>query len=310
VRVVFMGTPEFAVPSLAALAEVSEVVGVFTKPDAVSGRGGRVRASAVSVEAERLELPVFRPGTLRDDSALEALAGLAPDLLIVAAYGLILPAEALSIAPLGAVNVHASLLPRWRGAAPIQWAILADDTETGVSIMLMEEGLDTGPYCLRVSTPVGDADAAELTARLARMGADALCTSLPTIVSGSAVWIPQDDSLATYAAKIAKTDVAIDPSMRAADALRRVRASLPTAPCRVAIDGREVTILTATLDRLHEADVESGFVACSKRRVTLGFADGALQVVTLRPQGKADMNAADWARGARISEHAVWSSVL
>lgn len=309
-RVVFMGTPEFAVPSLLALAEATEVVGVFCRPDAVSGRGRSTRPSPVKVAVEQLGLAVFQPTTLRDESALKSLVDLAPDLLVVAAYGLILPRAVLDAAPLGAVNVHASLLPRWRGAAPIQRAILAGDAQVGVSIMRMEEGLDTGPYCLQVATPTEDAGAVELTARLADLGATALSQSLPAIADGSAVWTTQDEALVTYADKIAKNDVAIGPELPAEQASRHVRASVGSSPCRVAIAGHSVTLVSVqVVDPLGSGSPSPGAVACTRDGVVLGTSDGALLVERLKPDGKGEMAAVDWSRGVRALENAVWDGL-
>ena len=306
-RVVFMGTPEFAVPSLLALTQSAEVVGVFSRTDAVSGRGKGLRPSPVKVAAERLNLPVFQPPTLKSDLVLESLAQLEPDVIVVAAYGLILPRQVLEAAPMGAVNVHASLLPRWRGAAPIQRAILADDAQAGVSIMRMEEGLDTGPYCLQVSSRIAGAGAVELTDRLARIGADALVHALPSISDGSALWTVQDETLVTYADKISKSDVAISPAVPVELASRRVRASLPAAPTRVSIGGRLVTLLSAFVaDSLDTEPPATGTIAFSKDGVLLGMDDGTLLVEKLKPQGKGEMSAADWSRGVRGLGGARW----
>lgn len=309
-RVVFMGTPEFAVPSLLALAGATEVVGVFCRPDAVSGRGTSMRPSPVKVTAEQLGLPVFQPSTLREESALKVLAELEPDILIVAAYGLILPRAVLEAARLGAVNVHASLLPRWRGAAPIQRAILAGDAETGISIMRMEEGLDTGPHCLQVAIAIGAADAIELTSRLSHIGADALIEALPAIADSSASWTLQDEALVTYAEKISKADVAVGPELSIEQASRRIRASVPGAPCRVEIAGRSVTLVSARVtDMLAEAALPPGSVACATAGVLIGLVDGALLVERLKPDGRAEMAAADWSRGVRGLEGAKWEGL-
>ena len=214
-RIVFMGTPEFAVPSLESLAEVHEVVAAFTRPDAVSGRGGKTRPSPVAEAADLLGIPVFKPVSLRTSEVQEHLASLRPDVIVVAAYGLILPTGVLGIPPLGCVNVHGSLLPRWRGAAPVQRAILAGDERTGVSIMRMEEGLDTGPYCAVDSTSVDEKNSEELTAELAIMGAALLISSLAAMDSAECVWCAQDDSLATYADKITRADVTLEPALDA-----------------------------------------------------------------------------------------------
>jgi methionyl-tRNA formyltransferase len=310
VRVVFMGTPEFAVPSLLALDDAAEVVGVFCRPDSVSGRGKGTRPGPVKLAAHGIGSQVFQPRTLRDDAALATLLALQPDLIVVAAYGLILPLPVLEAAPLGAINVHASLLPRWRGAAPIQRAILAGDSVTGVSIMRMEEGLDTGPYCLQASTPVGTAGAVELTERLALLGADALVQALPGIVGGFATWTSQDVSLATYADKIGKSDVAIDPSLPAATALRRIRASAPAAPCRIRVTDRSVTLTAASSAALDNPDLPpAGAVVADKTGILLGLSDGAVLVRRLKPEGKSEMTAADWARGVRDLDCSTWGGV-
>lgn len=305
-RVVFMGTPEFAVPSLRALASSAhEVAAVYTRPDAVSGRGGSTRPSAVKDAGTLLGIEVREPVTLRDEQQLDALRALGADIIVVAAYGLILPAEALDAARLGAVNIHASLLPRWRGAAPVQRAILAGDEFTGVSIMRMEQGLDTGPYCLQVQTPVDDTGAVELTERLAVLGATALMEVLPAIAAGDAVWTAQDEALVTYAAKITKDDVAIDPALTRVEALRRVRASSPAAPARVLLAGRGATVMRATPSAV---EVGQGAVASTKTALLLGVADGAIEVTELKPDGKGVMEARAWARGVRDLDGATWSA--
>jgi len=308
VRGVFMGTPAFAVPSLRLLAEHHEVVGVYSRPDAVSGRGGATRPSAVSAVAAELGIPVFCPLSLRDDDAVRGLVALSADILVVAAYGLILPVDVLTAAPLGAVNVHASLLPRWRGAAPIQRAILAGDERAGVSIMRMEEGLDTGPYCLQASVDVGDANADELTATLARLGAEALIEALPRIGSGSADWVVQNESAVTYAEKIRKSDVAVDPELSVVAVVRRVRASSSAAPSRTSIAGRPVTLTQVAKDASDES-VAQGFVTVTRDAVLLGAADGPVRVTRLKPDGKSEMDATAWARGVRDINGSTWKAL-
>ena len=309
-RVVFMGTPEFAVPSLEAVASHADVVGVFTRPDAVSGRGRSTHPSPVAEAASRLGVELYRLASLKDEAAAVELVGLAPDLLVVAAYGLILPPNILEIPSRGCVNVHASLLPRWRGAAPVQRAILAGDAEVGVSIMRMEAGLDTGPYCLQKSMPVGDADAVALTRALARLGAEALVEALPALAGDTVTWTPQDESRVTYADKISKDDVAISAEMLSELALRRIRAASHAAPCRVIIAGRHVTLLEARLaDPLIDAAPAPGGVAGSRLGVLLGIEDGALLVTRLKPDGKGAMAASDWARGVRDLAASTWDTL-
>jgi len=298
-----MGTPEFAVPSLRALAAAHDVVAVYTRPDAVSGRGGAVRPSAVKAVATELGMRVVQPRSLRDTAEQAEFAAHAPDLCVVAAYGLILPREVLDAPALGCVNVHASLLPRWRGAAPIQRAILAGDPVTGVSIMRMEEGLDTGPFCVVETVDVDDKTAPQLTEELARAGAAALLRALPLIESGTCEWTEQVEADATYAEKIAKPEVVLAPTMTAAEALRRVRASSPSAPARARIAEKNVTV---TLAQVGPEKVDEGGVVLSKEGIALGTSNGTLLVLRVKPDGKQEMQAADWGRGLRLSHDATW----
>jgi methionyl-tRNA formyltransferase len=303
-RVVFMGTPDFAVPSLNALADRHEVVCVYTRPDAVSGRGGSLRRSPVAEAALQLALPLAQPTSLRDPEVQEHLRGLEPDVIVVAAYGMILPAEVLEIPRLGCINVHASLLPRWRGAAPIQRAILAGDEQTGVSIMLMEEGLDTGPYCAVASTAIETKTTEQLTDELAHMGAELLTDSLPLIERGACNWTSQDESAVTYAEKIDADSVAITPELSASDALRRIRASSPQAPSRVRIGERAVTVLRASVS---DKELAPGSIECEKKSLLIGMTGGTLALDKVKPDGKSEMAGCDWSRGARFDSTEQWS---
>jgi len=305
-RVIFMGTPSFAVPSLRLLSENHEVVAVFSRPDSVSGRGRSTRPTAVTSYAIDHGIPVLRPVTLRDAAVQDEVRSFAADVIVVAAYGLILPPEVLAAAPLGAINVHASLLPRWRGAAPIQRAILAGDQRIGVSIMRMEEGLDTGPYCMQVGMDADDHIAEELTEMLAEIGATALIESLPLIASGAAPWVVQDEAVVTYADKVTKSDVAVTPSLTAQTAVRRIRASSPAAPSRCKIAGRAVTLIRANVS---SADVLAGSVRVTKSALLLGATDGSLEVSRLKPEGKSVMDAVSWARGARDVDESFWEEL-
>lgn len=224
-RIVFAGTPAFAVPSLEALlASDHRVIAVYTQPDRPAGRGQKLKSCPVKQLALSHRIPVCQPATLRTAQAIEEFSRLEPDLLVVAAYGLILPKELLEIPPLGAINVHASLLPRWRGAAPIQRAILAGDQETGITIMQMVEKLDAGPMLLQKAISIlPDETAGELHDRLARLGAQALLEVLPAIAAGTISPKSQDESQATYADKIRKEEAHLDwsqPAWRLAQATR------------------------------------------------------------------------------------------
>jgi methionyl-tRNA formyltransferase len=304
VRIIFMGTPEFAVPSLRALTREHEVTAVYTRPDAVSGRGTATRPAPVKQAATELGLAVEQPSSLRDTDAQRTLEAYAPEVCVVAAYGLILPPAVLAIPPLGCVNVHGSLLPRWRGAAPVQRAILAGDTVTGVSIMQMEEGLDTGPFCEVESIEIADKNADQVLRELADAGAEALIRALRLMEAGGCTWTVQDEACATYAAKITKTEVALHPELNVDEALRRVRASGAQAPSRATIEGKGVTVTSA---EPAQQVVGPGSVAVNSGEVLLGLADGALRVKTLKPDGKRDMVAVDWARGLRLEPGAQWA---
>jgi len=298
-----MGSPDFAVPSLRALAERFDVVGVYTQPDKPRRRGTELVPTPVKVAALELGLEVFQPRTLRDAEEIERLAALDPDIVVVAAYGMILPLAVLEIPPLGCVNVHASLLPRHRGAAPVHRAILDGDEYAGVAIMRMEEGLDTGPYATTASTPVGDADVATLTSSLAELGATALLETLDEIENGTVVWTAQDETAVTYAGKITDADLALDPTLTLVDALRRVRASSGSARSKLRVSGRAIDVLRATAA---DESVEPGMVVRGDDALLIGFSDGTMHAEEVRPEGKAAMSGHAYALGARISEPVAW----
>ena len=294
-RVVFMGTPDFAVPSLSALAEACEVALVVTRPDAVRGRGRKLEPSPVKARALELGLPVLETSRMTPE-ALDALRACEADVCCVAAYGCILPDEVLEMAPGGCVNVHASLLPRWRGAAPIQRSILAEDELTGVSIMRIGHGVDTGAYCAQASTTVAGKTATELTAELARLGAGLLVETLPSVVSGTAAWVEQDEALVTHAAKIAKSELQLDPADPAEKNVLRVLASSDAAPARCIVADRGARV---TLAREGGEGLAAGAVSVSRGRVLLGCSEGSLEVLRVKPDGKREMEASAWASGLR-----------
>lgn len=301
-RVVFMGTPKLAADILVEIAQQHEVVCVYTRPDAVRGRGAKLEPSSVKAAAERLGIPVRTATSLRDAEEQAHLAELAPDAICVAAYGCILPREVLEIPRYGCLNVHASLLPRWRGAAPIERAILAGDEQTGVCIMRMEEGLDTGPYCVRRATEVEGKSAVELTDELANLGARALLTGLSVVEQGGAEWTFQDDAAATYAEKLAKDELYPDPAEPAAAMVRKVLASSEAHPARAVIAGRSATVERVALPDDERAaalcdGLEQGAVRFAAKRLFLGTGDGAVEVLSLKPDGKKSMDARAFAAG-------------
>jgi methionyl-tRNA formyltransferase len=381
-KVVFMGTPEFAVAALKALA--TDVSGrftvelVFTRPDAASGRGKAPVPSPVRVCAEERGIPVVTPPSfyataeaprtqgdgsivlssppggarviaappppvplfnVRGERVVDAeiigrIAAVEPDFIVVAAYGIILPRQVLELPRFGCVNIHASLLPRWRGAAPIQRAILAGDERAGVSIMRMEEGLDTGAYCAVASTSVGEKNAAKLTAELAALGAKLLLETLPRIANGTAVWTEQDVDGVTYADKLSKRESALDPAVCAEANVRRTFASTPQAPARCVICGKSVTVLAAAKgdagagqpvgqwpvgQPVGQRPVGQGAVPCvapverdldpsplrscpvsfRDKRLLLATVDGSFEVLALKPDGKKEMAAHAFAVGIK-----------
>ncbi|WP_181298627.1 methionyl-tRNA formyltransferase [Pseudomonas sp. Q2-TVG4-2] len=243
-RIVFAGTPEFAAQHLQALLDAKrDVVAVYTQPDRPAGRGHKLMPSPVKQLALQHGIPVYQPQTLRDPAAQTELAALQADLMVVVAYGLILPQAVLDLPCLGCINSHASLLPRWRGAAPIQRAIEAGDAESGVTVMQMEAGLDTGPMLLKVSTPIADDDTGgSLHDRLAELGSNAVVEAVAALEAGTLVGEVQDDSQATYAHKLNKDEARIDWSRPAIELERLVRAFHPWPICHSQLDEAAVKI--------------------------------------------------------------------
>ena len=307
-RVVFMGTPEFAVPSLRALASAHDVVLVVTRPDAVRARGKRLEPSSVKIAAEELGLEVLETSRMTPE-VQDKLSAAAADVFCVAAYGCILPDTMLSMAPLGCVNVHASLLPRWRGAAPIQRAILAGDSETGVSIMRIGKGVDTGPYCAQASCSIEDKTTTELTDELAHLGADLLVKTLPALADGTLDWVEQDEAYVTHAAKVEKSEMHLDPSVTAEQNLRIVRAATDAAPARLSVGNRKLRACTVcALPEEASVSVDAGFARFVSGHVYVGCADRPLELLRVKPDGKREMDASAWAAGFReLKQGVLWA---
>ncbi len=294
-RLLFAGTPDFALASLKALVESGRTpVAVLTQPDRPAGRGKKLRASPVKEYALEREIPVLQPATLRDDAIIAELAALEPDLMIVAAYGLILPQNVLDIPTHGCLNVHASVLPRWRGAAPIQAAILGGDEATGISLMEMEAGLDSGPVFHTEMLDISDGETAgELHDRLAALGGATLVEKLDDIIAGRIEAQVQDESLVTYAPKIEKRDAEVDWTVTATDAARRVRAYNPFPGAYFFAGEHRIKLWRATpVDgtarpgTVLQADRSAIVVACGK---------GALQLDELQLPGKRRVPASEFA---------------
>ncbi|MCI7219015.1 methionyl-tRNA formyltransferase [Parafannyhessea umbonata] len=303
-RIVFMGTPAFAVPSLRALAGAHDVRLVLTRPDAVRGRGKRLEPSAVKAAATELGIDVLETKRITDE-VMDAIRAAEPDVIVVAAFGCILPDAVLEAAPLGCVNVHASSLPRWRGAAPIQRAILSGDARAGVSIMRVVHELDAGAYCRQADVEVGEKSCPQVMGELAELGARELLAALDQMADGTAVWVEQDESKVTYAKKIEKAEMLLDPAATALDNRRRVQTSLDAAPARMAVAGKGVRVLAA---RVAEEGVAQGEVLVRHGRVIAGCADGAIELLRVKPDGKREMEASAWAAGLHQSQLA-WEHV-
>ncbi|HWP35977.1 MAG TPA: methionyl-tRNA formyltransferase [Gemmatimonadales bacterium] len=302
-RIVFFGTPDFAVPSLRALeGEGFDVAAVVTQPDRPHGRSrSEVIPPPVKLAALEYGIPVLQPEQPNDPAFLDELRAMRPDLGVVVAYGHLLKAELLSLPTHGMVNVHASLLPRYRGAAPITHAILAGDAETGVSIMQMDEGLDTGPVLLRVPTAIAaDETGGELTARLAELGALALVEALTLIASGTARAEPQDHAAATYAPKITRDFARIDWARPREWIARFVRALDPKPGAWTTLDGREVKLFGPLLADAMPGDVQPGAILATDPALIVAAGGGALQFLDVQPSGRTRMAASEWIRGRGV----------
>jgi methionyl-tRNA formyltransferase len=300
-RIVFAGTPEFAVPSLRAACGKAEVVAVYTQPDRPAGRGRGVQDSPVKREALERGIPVLQPDSLRNLLARDTLRALKPDLMVVVAYGLLLPPKILDIPALGCWNVHASLLPRWRGAAPIQRAIEAGDTETGVCLMRMEKGLDTGLVLLSQSLSIGDGETGgQLHDRLADLGAQVLSDGLGLLRAGiRPVPRPQPDAGVTYARKLDKAEAKLDWSQPAEALARKVRAFNPWPMAEAMLAGERVRIHGAIAIDAPTGATPGSVLAAGRDGIDVACGAGALRIRVLQRDGGKAITAADWLNARR-----------
>ena len=301
-RIVFMGTPDFAVPCLQRLLEDGhEVPAVFTQPDKPVGRHAVLTPPPVKQLALSHGIPVYQPTKMRDGTVAALLRELAPDCLVVVAYGRILPQEILDVPPRGCVNIHGSLLPRYRGAAPIQWSVIRGETVTGVTSMFMDAGMDTGDIIDTLTTPIGENETAgELFERLAPLGARLLSTTLAAIADGTVTRRPQNDAEATMAPMLEKAMVRLDLTRPAQELHNQVRGMNPWPGAFCTAGGKTL--------KIHETRVAAGSGApgtllCADP-VTVACGEGALQLVTVQPEGKPRMAAEAWLRGARLPQGA------
>ena len=300
-RIVFMGTPEFAVPTLRSLDERYQVVGVVTQPDRPAGRGRKLVMSPVKEEAMACALPVFQPESLRSEEAVARLGDWEPEVIVVAAFGQILRKPVLELPPRGCLNVHASLLPRYRGAAPIPAAILAGDRDTGVTIMHMDEGMDTGPILAQAECPIRPDDTTgSLSARLAELGARLLVEKLPEWLDGQIDARPQDDALATYCPLIRKQDGRLDWTLPADQLDRQVRAYDPWPGAYTTWQGQRLKVLRARpLADWHGRGQPGQVVASETGGLAVITGAGALELLEVQLAGKKPMAAGAFARGQR-----------
>ena len=302
-RVAFAGTPEFALPALTALAIHHQIVGVLTQPDRKAGRGQKLAPSAVKQAAAARELPLAQPATLKSEAARSLLARWDPQLLVVVAYGLILPPDILALPPHGCINIHASLLPRWRGAAPIERAILAGDRETGVTIMQMDSGLDTGPLLLQRPVPIAESDTGgSLREKLATLGAALLLEAIEGLAAGTLHARPQPQSGVTHAAKISKAEARIDWARDAIDIEREIRAFNPWPIAVTALAAEPLRILAGRAEPgsperasppgcIVSVDADSMLVACGR---------GALRVSEVQRPGRRVLSVRDYSHSVAL----------
>ncbi|MGH8236500.1 MAG: methionyl-tRNA formyltransferase [Steroidobacteraceae bacterium] len=300
--IVFAGTPEFAVPALEALVRSSHrLVAVYTQPDRPAGRGQQLAASAVKQCALRHALPVEQPATLREPAAVERLQRWSADVIVVAAYGLLLPQSILQTPRLGCINIHASLLPRWRGAAPIQRAIAAGDAESGVTIMQMEAGLDTGPMLLTRAVPIDAREtAATLHDRLATLGAQALLDALDEIAHGTATPRVQPAQGVTYATKLRKEEAAIDWSRSAAEIDRQIRAFDPWPVAQTRWNGQQLRVWEAMPVDSPSPSSPGAVLGTSAAGIDVGTGNGVLRLTRVQSAGRKAMSAAEFLNAHRL----------
>ena len=310
-KILFMGTPDFAIPSLRELVDAGEeVVGVVTQPDKPRGRGYEFQPTPVKAFALSRGLEVYQPDTLRSEAFIELLEKLSPELIAVTAYGKILPESVLNFPKYGCINVHGSILPEYRGAAPMQRAIIDGKSETGVTIMYMEKGLDTGDMLLVEKCPINDSDNFEdIHDRLSEIGAKALVRVVEDIKAGRTERVKQDDALATYAAKIEKSDCAIDFSRSAKEVHDLIRglSPIPLSFTRTP-DGKLLKILESRVSDNEKVLGKAGEVISVGDDICVACGKGVVSILRVLPEGKGRMSAADFVRGRKVKAGDILSS--
>lgn len=300
-RVIFFGTPEFAVPSLQALLAAHDVAAVITRPDRPRGRGQKVTASPIKALADAHGAPVLQPTRLSDPDFLKQVAELKADIAVVAAYGRLLPQALLDVPPLGFVNVHASLLPRWRGAAPVHRAVLEGDPVTGVTIMRVVLALDAGPMLSTIATEIGpDETSEELELRLAEMGAGLLARTMPAIESRTVIEVTQDESKVTYAGKLERHESRIDWTRPAIELNRQVRGLQPWPLAAGLIDGRRVAFLRSAAVEGTSSSAPGTVIEAGSEGLTVACGTGFLRITEVLPEGRRAMSASAFLNGVAV----------
>ena len=307
-KVVFMGTPDFAVPTLQSLLDCQHTLQtVVTQPDRPKGRGQTLVAPPVKILAEKYGIPILQPEKVRKTEFIQRLKELAPDVIVVVAYGQILPESILNIPSLGCINIHGSLLPKYRGAAPIHWAIVRGETETGITTMFMDKGMDTGDMLLKRSVPIGPKDTTgSLHDTLSRMGAEVLIETLEKLEQGTLERIPQDHACATYAPMLKKEDGRIDWSEAAEAIDRKVRGLFPWPGAYTSFQGKTVKLLEAALEESSpesRRDAQPGEVLAldSASGPVIACGKGCLRILKIQPQNKKAMKCSDFCRGYHLT---------
>ncbi|SEQ08465.1 methionyl-tRNA formyltransferase [Lachnospiraceae bacterium NE2001] len=301
-RVVYMGTPDFAVRPLKKIYEAGhEIVGVYTQPDRQKGRGKKFLPSDVKVAAQELGLNVFQPERLREESVVEELRSLAPDVIVVAAYGQILSEDVLNIPKYGCINIHASLLPKYRGASPIEASIINGDEKTGVTIMYMAKGLDTGDMINKAEIEIGLHNTESLTVELSKLGADLIVKTIKELEDGTAKRIPQNDDESCYAGKLDKAMGEIDWTKSATEIERLVRGLYPWPCAYTTLDGKSIKLVSAEVVDVVDDSVDVGKVCeVTKKYFTIKCGEGALKIKTLQPEGKKPMDCVAFLNGNKV----------
>ena len=301
-RVVYMGTPDFAVRPLKKIYEAGhEIVGVYTQPDAWKGRSKKLLPSDVKKAALELGLDVIQPEKLRESSAVEELRSLAPDIIVVAAYGQILSEDVLNIPKYGCINIHASLLPKYRGASPIEASIINGDEKTGITIMYMAKGLDTGDIISQEEVEIGLHNTETLTVKLSEVGAELVVKTISDIENGSAARTPQDDSESSYCGKLDKSMGQLDFNKSAAELERLVRGLYPWPCAYMTLDGKNLKIIDSEVTDVKDESVQIGAVCeVTKKYFVIRCSEGGLKIKKLQPEGKKPMDTVAFLNGYKV----------